>query len=115
DVAHYPKPLFITDAAMNVYPTLADKRDIVQNAIDLCHALGLAQPKVAILSAVETVTAKLNSTVEASALCKMADRGQIVGGLLDGPLAFDNAISPEAAADKGIVSAVAGCADILVA
>jgi phosphotransacetylase/acyl dehydratase len=115
DVPHYPKPLFITDAAINVYPTLADKRDIVQNAIDLCHALGLALPKIAILSAVETVTANINSTVEAAALCKMADRGQIAGGLLDGPLAFDNAISRSAAAVKHIVSPVAGDADVLVA
>jgi phosphotransacetylase len=114
DVPNYPKPLLLTDAAINIYPTLDDKRDIVQNAIDLAHALGVANPKVAILSAIETVTSKINSTVEAAALCKMADRGQITGGLLDGPLAFDNAISKEAAAAKNIVSVVAGDADILV-
>jgi phosphate acetyltransferase len=115
DVPRYPRPLMITDAAINIAPSLEDKRDIVQNAIDLAHVLGLAAPRVAILSAVETVTSKLQSTLDAAALCKMADRGQITGGLLDGPLAFDNAISPEAAADKGIVSPVAGQADILVA
>ena len=114
-VASYPKPLLITDGAINIVPTLDDKRDIVQNAIDLAHTLGIARPKVAILSAVETVQARLPSTLDAAALCKMADRGQITGGLLDGPLAFDNAISPAAAAEKGIVSAVAGDADILVA
>ncbi len=114
DVPRYPRPLFITDAAINIAPSLEDKRDIVQNAIGLAHVLGLPQPKVAILSAVETVTSKLQSTLDAAALCKMADRGQITGGLLDGPLAFDNAVSPEAAAEKGIVSAVAGQADILV-
>jgi phosphate acetyltransferase len=114
DVAHYPKPLLITDAAINIYPTLEDKRDIVQNAIDLAHALDIALPKVAILSAVETVTPKITSTVEAAALCKMADRGQITGAILDGPLAFDNAISKEAATTKNIVSPVAGDADILV-
>lgn len=115
DVPHYPKPLFITDAAINIYPDLETKRDIVQNAIDLAHALGIETPKVAILSAVETVYPKITSTVEAAALCKMADRGQITGGLLDGPLAFDNAVSKEAAKTKGIVSTVAGEADILVA
>jgi phosphate acetyltransferase len=114
DVPHYPKPLLITDAAINIYPSLDDKRDIVQNAIDLAHALRISTPKAAILSAVETVTSKIKSTVEAAALCKMADRGQITGGLLDGPLAFDNAVSKEAAATKRIVSAVAGDADILV-
>lgn len=115
DVPHYPKPLFITDAAINIYPSLDDKRDIVQNAIDLAHALGIAVPKVALLSAVETVSSKIFSTIDAAALCKMADRGQITGGLIDGPLAFDNAISKAAAATKGIVSPVAGDADILVA
>jgi len=115
DVPHYPKPLFITDAAINIYPDLDDKRDIIQNAIDLAQALGIAVPKVAILSAVETVNPKFASTVDAAALCKMADRRQITGGLLDGPLAFDNAISKSAAATKGIVSQVAGDADILVA
>ena len=114
DVPTYPKPLFITDAAINIYPTLADKRDIVQNAIDLAHSLGIAEPKVAILSAVETVNPKIASTVEAAALCKMRDRGQITGGVLDGPLAFDNAISKAAAQSKLLQSTVAGEADILV-
>jgi phosphate acetyltransferase len=114
DVPTYERPLFITDAAINIAPTLEDKRDIVQNAIELAHALGNPLPKVAILSAVETVTATIRSTLDGAALCKMADRGQITGGILDGPLAFDNAISPAAAATKGIVSPVAGCADILV-
>lgn len=114
-VPTYPRALMITDAAINIYPTLEDKRDIVQNAIDLAHALGVEVPKVGILSAVETVTPKIPGTVDAAALCKMADRGQITGGLLDGPLAFDNAISPEAAAIKGIRSDVAGLADILIA
>ena len=110
----YPRPFFVTDAAINIYPTLEDKVDIVQNAIDLTHALGLACPKVAILSAVETVSPKIKSTIDAAALCKMADRRQITGGILDGPLGFDNAVSAEAAKTKGIVSPVAGCADILV-
>ncbi|MCW2241228.1 phosphate acetyltransferase/phosphate butyryltransferase [Azospirillum canadense] len=114
DVPTYPKALFITDAAVNIAPTLEDKRDIIQNAIDLAKALGNDLPKVAILSAVETVNPKIPSTVEAAALCKMADRGQITGGVLDGPLALDNAISPEAARIKGIASPVAGYADILV-
>lgn len=114
DVPSYAKPLFITDAAVNISPTLDDKCDIVRNAIDLVHALGIAMPKVAILSAVETVSAKIKSTLDAAALCKMADRGQITGGIIDGPLAFDNAISSEAAQTKGIVSPVAGQADILV-
>jgi len=114
DVPRYPRPLLITDGAINIAPSLADKRDIVQNAIDLALVLGIATPKVAILSAVETVNPKIQSTLDAAALCKMADRGQITGGLLDGPLAFDNAISPQAAKDKGIVSTVAGEADILV-
>jgi phosphotransacetylase/acyl dehydratase len=114
DLPSYPKPLFVTDAAINIAPDLETKADIVRNAIDLAHALGNAQPLVAILSAVETVYPKVPSTVEAAALCKMADRGQITGGLLDGPLAFDNAISPAAAEAKGIVSPVAGRADILV-
>ena len=114
DVPTYPKPLVITDAAINIQPTLEDKVDIVQNAIDLVRALGIEQPKVAILSAVETVTPKIPSTIEAAALCKMAERGQITGGVLDGPLALDNAISPEAARIKGINSPVAGHADILV-
>ncbi len=114
DAPGYPRPLFITDAAVNIYPTLADKRDIVQNAIELAHALGIAQPRVAILSAVETVTDSIRSTLDAAALCKMADRGQITGGIVDGPLAFDNAVSAEAARTKGIVSPVAGRADIFV-
>lgn len=114
DVPSHSKPLFVTDAAINIAPDLATKADIVQNAIDLAHALGQEMPKVAILSAVETVYPKVPSTIEAAALCKMADRGQITGGLLDGPLAFDNAISPSAAAAKGIRSPVAGHADILV-
>lgn len=114
DVPRYPRPLLITDGAINIAPSLADKRDIVQNAIDLALVLGLETPRVAILSAVETVNPMIQSTLDAAALCKMADRGQITGGLLDGPLAFDNAISPEAARDKGIVSQVAGQADILV-
>lgn len=114
DVPEYPRPLFLTDAAINVYPALEDKRDIVQNAIDLAQALGIVTPRVAILSAVETVTTKLRSTLEAAALCKMADRGQITGGIVDGPLAFDNAVSQQAAETKGIVSPVAGRADILV-
>ncbi len=114
DVPGHPETLFITDAAINIFPDLDAKRDIVQNAIDLYAGLGLGTPKVAILSAVETVTTKIPSTIEAAALCKMADRGQITGGVLDGPLAFDNAISPEAARIKGIKSPVAGHAQILV-
>ena len=114
DVPTYPKPLFITDAAINIFPTLDDKADIVQNAVELAHALGVRLPKVAILSAVETVSSKIPSTVDAAALCKMAERGQITGALLDGPLALDNAISREAAAIKHIDSAVAGDADILL-
>jgi phosphate acetyltransferase len=114
DVPTHPQTLFITDAAVNIAPDLLAKRDIVQNAIDLYRGLGLGTPKVAILSAVETVTVAIPSTIEAAALCKMADRGQITGGELDGPLAFDNAISPEAAEIKGIKSPVAGQAQILV-
>ena len=114
DVPTYAETLFITDAAINIFPDLDVKRDIVQNAIDLFTQVGLGTPRVAILSAVETVTSKIPSTIEAAALCKMADRGQITGGLLDGPLAFDNAIDPEAARIKGIQSAVAGRAQILV-
>ena len=114
DVPTYPKPLIVTDAAVNIYPTLEDKVHIVQNAIDLVRALGLEQPRVAILSAVETVNPKIQGTLDAAALCKMADRGQITGGLLDGPLALDNAISKTAARIKGIVSPVAGEADILL-
>ncbi len=114
DVPSYADPLFITDAAVNIFPDLEAKRDIVQNAIDLHHGLGLDTPRVAILSAVETVTPKIPGTIDAAALCKMADRGQITGGVLDGPLALDNAISPEAAQIKGIASPVAGRAQILV-
>jgi phosphotransacetylase len=114
DVPTYPKPLVITDAAINIQPALEDKVDIIQNAVDLARALGIENPKVAILSAVETVNPKIPSTIEAAALCKMAERGQITGGVLDGPLALDNAISEEAARIKGIVSPVAGHADILV-
>jgi phosphotransacetylase len=114
DVPTYPKPLAVTDAAINIFPDLETKVDIVQNAIDMAHALGVDLPKVAILSAVETVTPKIPSTIDAAALCKMAERGQITGALLDGPLAFDNAISKEAAEIKGIRSEVAGDADILV-
>ena len=114
DVPTYAEPLFITDAAVIIFPDLEAKRDIIQNAIDLHVGLGLGTPRVAILSAVETVTTKIPSTLEAAALCKMADRGQICGGQLDGPLALDNAISPEAASIKGIVSPVAGRAQILV-
>lgn len=114
DVPNYAETLFITDAAINIFPDLDVKRDIIQNAIDLFTQIGLGVPRVAILSAVETVTSKIPSTIEAAALCKMADRGQISGGLLDGPLAFDNAIDPEAAKIKGIRSEVAGRAQILV-
>jgi phosphate butyryltransferase len=110
----YPKPLLITDAAINIEPDLATKRDIVQNAIDFAHVIGIETPRVAILAAVETVNPKMRSTLEAAALCKMADRGQITGALLDGPLALDNAISVAAAQEKGIVSEVAGQADILL-
>lgn len=114
DIPDFPRPLFITDAAINIQPTLAEKKDIVQNAIDVFHAIGRKAPRVAILSAVETVNEAIPSTLDATALCKMAERGQITGALLDGPLAFDNAISEEAAAIKGIKSQVAGKADILV-
>jgi phosphate acetyltransferase len=114
DVPGYAETLWITDAAINIFPDLDCKRDIVQNAIDLYTGIGLGVPRVAILSAVETVTTKIPSTIEAAALCKMADRGQITGGLLDGPLAFDNAVDMEAARIKGIKSAVAGQAQILV-
>ncbi len=114
DVPSHSDALIITDAAINIAPTLDDKVDIVQNAIDLAHAMGVPEVRVAILSAVETVTAKVPSTIEAAALCKMAERGQITGALLDGPLALDNAISPEAAAVKKVSSSVAGRANILV-
>ena len=114
DVPTYPKALVVTDAAINIFPDLETKADIVRNAIDMAHAFGREMPKVAILSAVETVTPKIPSTIDAAALCKMAERGQITGALLDGPLAFDNAISKEAAAIKNIRSEVAGDADILL-
>jgi phosphate acetyltransferase len=114
DVPGHPDALIITDAAVNIAPTLDDKVDIIQNAIDLAHAMGVVDVRVAILSAMETVTAKVPSTIEAAALCKMAERGQITGALLDGPLALDNAISPQAAAIKRIESPVAGRANVLV-
>lgn len=114
EVPTYHKPLLLTDAALNIRPTLEDKADIVRNAIQFARIMGLALPKVAILSAVETVNPNIASTLDAAALCKMADRGQISGGLLDGPLAFDNAISLRAAQTKHIDSPVAGDADILV-
>lgn len=115
DVPTYHKPLIVTDGAINIAPTLEDKMDICQNAIDLAISLGVEKPKVAILAAVETVTSKMPATIDAAALCKMAERGQINGGLLDGPLAFDNAISKQAAVTKGIKSEVAGDPDILLA
>ncbi len=114
DVPTYHKPLLLTDCAINIYPTLEDKVSICQNAIDLCHILGVARPKVAVLSAVETVNPKITATLEAAALCKMADRGQITGGIVDGPLAMDNAISKTAAEVKHIESEVAGDADVLL-
>jgi len=115
DVPTYHKVLIITDGAINIAPTLEDKLDICQNAIDLAISLGRERPKVAILAAVETVTSKMPATIDAAALCKMAERGQITGGILDGPLAFDNAISKQAAETKGIHSEVAGDPDILLA
>jgi phosphotransacetylase len=115
EVATYPKMFIMTDAAVNIFPNLEDKRDIVQTAIHLSHALGLEMPKVGILSAVEVINSKIPSTLDAAALCKMADRGQITGGILDGPLAFDNAISAQAAKTKGIISQVSGDVDILLA
>ena len=115
DVPTYHKVLMITDGAINIAPTLEDKVDICQNAIDLALSLNIRKPKVAILAAVETVNSKMPATIDAAALCKMAERGQITGGILDGPLAFDNAISKEAAATKGIHSEVAGDPDILLA
>ncbi|MFM8339423.1 MAG: bifunctional enoyl-CoA hydratase/phosphate acetyltransferase [Fluviibacter sp.] len=114
EVETYAKPILITDAAINIHPDLEAKVDIIQNAIDLAHVLGIAEPRVAILSAVETVNPKIQSTIDAAALCKMADRRQITGGVLDGPLAFDNAISADAARTKGIKSPVSGIADILM-
>jgi phosphotransacetylase len=115
DVPTYHKVLIVTDAAINIAPSLEDKVDIVQNAVDLAISLGVARPKVAILGAVETVTSKMPATIDAASLCKMAERGQITGGILDGPLAFDNAISRDAAKVKGITSEVAGDPDILLA
>lgn len=115
DIPNYHKPLVITDAAINVAPDLLTKRDIVQNAINFCHSLGIHKPKVAILAAVEKVKPAMQSTIDAAALCKMADRRQITGAILDGPLAFDNAISLQAAIDKHIESPVSGEADILLA
>ena len=115
DVPTYHKVLIVTDGAINIAPTLEDKVDICQNAIDLAISLGRERPKVAILAAVETVTSKMPATIDAAALCKMAERGQITGGILDGPLAFDNAISKQAAETKGIHSEVAGDPDILLA
>ncbi len=114
DVPHLDRPIIITDAAINIFPSMEDKMHIIQNAIDLAHSLAIEKPKVAILSAMETINPKLQSTVEAGALCKMADRGQITGGILDGPLALDNAIDLDAARIKKIESPVAGKADILV-
>jgi phosphotransacetylase len=114
DVPTYHKVLIVTDGAINIAPTLEDKVDICQNAIDLAISLGIEKPKVAILAAVETVTSKMPATIDAAALCKMAERGQITGGIVDGPLAFDNAISAQAAEIKGIRSSVAGDADILL-
>jgi len=114
DVPGQPNAMIISDAAVNIAPTLEEKIDIVQNAIDLAHVLGVPEPRVAILSATETVNPKVPSTIEAAALCKMADRGQITGGILDGPLALDNALDPEAAAVKKIESPVAGRANVLI-
>ncbi len=114
DVPDHPHPFIITDAAVNIAPTLMEKADIVQNAIDLAHAMGISDVRVAILSAMETINPNVASTIEAAALCKMADRGQITGAVLDGPLALDNAINPKAAAIKGIVSSVAGNANVLL-
>ena len=110
----YPRPFIITDAAINIAPTLEEKADIVRNAIALAQAIGVAQPRVAILAAVETVNARMPATLDAAILCKMAERGQITGAILDGPLAFDNAVSATAARIKGITSEVAGRADVLV-
>jgi phosphotransacetylase len=115
DVPTYPRPLLLSDAVVNIAPDLAAKKDIVQNAIDCAHALGVPEPRVAVLAAVETIRPNMLATTDAAALAKMADRGQIVGGLIDGPLAFDNAISPEAADAKKIASTVAGIADVLIA
>ena len=114
DVPAYNRPLLMTDCVVNIFPTLLDKRDIAQNAVNLAHSIGIAQSRVAILSAVETVNPAIPGTVDAAALCKMADRGQITGGIFDGPLAYDNAISLTSATNKGIVSEVAGNPDVLL-
>jgi phosphotransacetylase len=114
DLPTHPQPLLISDAVVNITPSLDEKRDIVQNVVDLAHALGITQPRVALLSAIETVSSKVASTVEASALCKMADRMQITGAVLDGPLALDDAISAQVSSEKHIVSPVAGRANVLV-
>ena len=114
DVPTYPKPLFITDSMINIAPGLSEKRDICQNVIDLAHSLGIPAPKVAVLAAVETINPKMRATIEAATLCKMAERGQITGGILDGPLTFDHAVSLKAAENTGIRSAVAGQADVLL-
>jgi phosphate acetyltransferase len=115
DVPTYPKPLLITDSMINIAPGLSEKRDICQNAIDLARALGVPAPKVAVLAAVETINPKMPATIDAATLCKMAERGQIVGGILDGPLTFDDAVSLKTAETLGLRSAVAGRADVLVA
>jgi phosphate acetyltransferase len=114
DMPGHPRPLLISDMMVNIEPTLEAKAEIVQNAIDFAHIMGIPEPKVAILAGIDTVTPKMRATLDAAALCKMADRGQITGGVLDGPLAFDNAISPEAARIKGLTSPVAGRAQIIV-
>jgi phosphotransacetylase len=114
DVPTYPKPLFITDSMINIAPGLSEKRDICQNVIELAHWLGIPAPKVAVLAAVETINPKMPTTIEAATLCKMAERGQIAGGILDGPLTFDHAVSLKAAENTGIRSAVAGQADVLL-
>ncbi len=114
DVPLYPRLMFVSDAAINIYPTLEDKKDIIQNAIDTAIAINILSPKIALLSVVETVSSKIQSTLDAAALCKMADRGQIKGGILDGPLAFDTIVSKEAAKIKGIISPVAGQADVII-
>jgi len=114
DTEAYPRPMMITDAAINIVPSLDDKVDIVKNSIDLAHTIGVERPNVAILSAIETVTSKMVSTIDAAALCKMADRGQITGAVLDGPLAFDTAVNAEAASIKNLRSPVAGVADVLI-
>ena len=115
DIPSYDRPLLMTDCVVNIFPTLMDKRDIAQNAVHLAHAIGIAKPRVAVLSAVETVNPAIPGTIDAAALCKMADRGQLTGGIFDGPLAYDNAISLHSANNKGIVSDVAGRPDILLA